>query len=94
MTPKEQEILTLYADAVYDNIISSILVRVIGFGASTLGVLIAGHILVTKSLTYSRIVLLACLIITFIALTWSTYCDVVFTLIQDQAAFFQIEPNE
>ncbi|KIK66396.1 hypothetical protein GYMLUDRAFT_239355 [Collybiopsis luxurians FD-317 M1] len=93
MTPGEQQILTFYATVIYNNIVSAILVGVTGFGLSALGLLIAGHILVTKSLTHSRIVLLVCLIITFISLTWTTFCDVAFPLIQDQVTFVQVKPN-
>ncbi|KIK57388.1 hypothetical protein GYMLUDRAFT_46259 [Collybiopsis luxurians FD-317 M1] len=94
MTPAEQQAIALYANVVYNNIISWILVGVTGFGISALGILIAIHILVTKSLTRSRIALLSCLIITFIALTLSTFCDGAVPLIQDRVDFVQIKPKE
>ena len=46
-----------------------------------------------KAWTHSQITLLTCLIIAFIALTWSTIVYVSFLLIQDQIAFISIEPE-
>ncbi|KIK57366.1 hypothetical protein GYMLUDRAFT_247010 [Collybiopsis luxurians FD-317 M1] len=93
MTPEDQQTIVIYAAAINTNTISFILVETVGFGASVLGMLIACHIIVTKSLTHSRIALLACLIITFIALTWSMLCEGAFTLIEVQVLLMQIKPD-
>ncbi|KIK63279.1 hypothetical protein GYMLUDRAFT_40984, partial [Collybiopsis luxurians FD-317 M1] len=93
MTPEEQHIIASYASTVYINTISFIIVQITGFGVSALGMLIATHILLTKSLTHSRIALLACLIVSFSAFTWSTFCNGAFPLIQEQVDFVQIKPK-
>ncbi|KIK55817.1 hypothetical protein GYMLUDRAFT_248410 [Collybiopsis luxurians FD-317 M1] len=46
MTPEEQQIIASYASIIYNNIISTVLVSMTGFGVSILGMIIAAHILV------------------------------------------------
>src|ERR1700761_380065 len=48
----------------------------------------------TKSWTRSRIALLACLIITFTALTWNMFVNAAAPFIQDQVILVDIEPEK
>ncbi|KIK54865.1 hypothetical protein GYMLUDRAFT_249209 [Collybiopsis luxurians FD-317 M1] len=94
MTPEEQQEIVSLATAIYDNIISFTIVALTGYGVSALGILIATHIMITKSWTRPRTTLLACLIMTFIALTWTIADNVTLPLEQDRIWIIQIEPVE
>ncbi|KIK57940.1 hypothetical protein GYMLUDRAFT_246594 [Collybiopsis luxurians FD-317 M1] len=93
MTPQEQQTLTAIGTVIRNNIVAS-LIEVTGLGVSVLGMSIASYILITKSWTRSRIALLACLIITFTALTWNMFVNAAAPFIQDQVILVDIEPKK
>ncbi|KIK56509.1 hypothetical protein GYMLUDRAFT_247762 [Collybiopsis luxurians FD-317 M1] len=93
MTPEEQQIISYYATVIQINTVAYIMVLATGFGATVLGILIATRILTTKPWSHSRVALFACLIITFIALTWNASANVAFPLIQGKVELFKIKPD-
>ncbi|KIK57994.1 hypothetical protein GYMLUDRAFT_246372 [Collybiopsis luxurians FD-317 M1] len=92
MTPEERQTITSYGTYIYHNSVNAIM-TVAGYGLSILGIFIAIQILVTKSLTVSRVALLACLIMSLIALTGTTFFSGAFPLIQVQSLFIEIKPG-
>ncbi|KIK53947.1 hypothetical protein GYMLUDRAFT_249981 [Collybiopsis luxurians FD-317 M1] len=62
-------------------------------GITVLGIIIATHTLVVKSWTHSRILLLVCLTVSFVAMTWTIFADEAFSLIQEPLIFVEVKPE-